>query len=555
MKLVELIIPIQWFATFLLFGLSLYAAQFKHERIARNLIIFLILTGFWCLMSVLIIEAKSLELKIFLNRIKMLFPIFIPLSVLKLCLAINAEYRFLFPWKQIAWITPMIFAGLMISPWHELVITNYQIWETSIGAILTFENGSLFYVHNLYARLSIIAGLSLLIMGTIGQHRFHRKTGYLLMAALFLPFIVDTFGVHLYPSIRFFQLVPVTLSITSGLMIYTLFSHGSLDIVPYARSHVVSFLQEPCLMWDSKGRLIDCNQAATKLFSIPENLREFDSTSLAYLKQNKSELKIKGRHYFVNYQTVHNSKESISGSFSLLQDQTELKLKESELLKLNSVKTNILGVLSHDLGGHIHHLNFSADLLHLNFDRLKDEEKVELSTGIYYLSKEMNAFLSDLLNWSKEQFGEWQVKKTNVSVIPLLTRIKDFMETVSRAKEQQIIVDIAPEMKLNTDEKMLEIILRNLLYNALKHSPSNSEILIKSVGQNTICIQNPGQLANLKELNSYFSTNDSSKAPSQGLGFRICREFSRTLGLSIIFQNSDGLIKAQITLPDNHPLG
>ena len=541
MKILDILNFSQLFVGTALLVLGVYTFWYKEDKVSKSLAWFLFLASFWCFLSVITIGIGSIEDKIFFTRIRLIAPIFLPAIIVTLALNLNGEIKFN---KIYLFIFPAIFAGIVVSPWHELFITNYSFLDIQGVRVLTYKNGPVFMVHNILSRIFCLASFFIIIKGMKGRHRFQKMTGAMIIVSIALPFIVDTIAVNFYEVFRYLQLVPVSLGFTGMLMTYALFVHGSLDLVPYARSQVLSYLGDPCLMWDRKGLLVDCNPAAAKLFDIASDIRGFDASSKGYLKNNNQEVPwVDGRTFHIRFEEIKDDSGCTMGSFSLLRDITELKHAEEKLIKINRVKTNILGVLSHDLCGHAGQLNLITELLMFNHGELEEKEIRELTEGAFFLSKDLNVFLSNLLDWSKEQFSDWGVKKEQLKVRELVDGVCSFLSRSAALKKQNLKNEISPHLVLETDSKMLEIILRNLVYNAIKHSALESTIRICG-NDLSINIHNEGELSSLdvELINQYFSIDEVESIPTNGLGHKICKEFSKILNMQILAQTTENQV-------------
>jgi signal transduction histidine kinase len=85
------------------------------------------------------------------------------------------------------------------------------------------------------------------------------------------------------------------------------------------------------------------------------------------------------------------------------------------------------------------------------------------------------------------------------------------------------------------DFNMINLVVRNLLSNALKFTPNNGIVTIKCIdSQNTICtisISDNGigisedNIKKLFRIDEYFSTSGTAGESGTGLGLIICREF------------------------------
>lgn len=539
MKLLSVLNFLQVLTGVILLFLAIYTYPNKKSKLNRSLVSFLLLTGWWCLCSFLLMKFGSFEDKILINRIKFLSPIFLPPVIFSLALDLNGEIKFN---KFLTFLPSIVFSCVMFSPWHELFVYNYSFIKFLDTDLLTYSYGPVFQIHNISSRFFCLASFYVIIRGMKGRHKTQKLTGWILIASILIPLIVDTIAANFYEPFRYLQLVSVTLGFTGVLMAYALFVHDFLGLAPYTRSQVVSHLSEACLMWDSEGILIDCNEAAEKLLKINGDIRTFDFSRHSYLKQNEKEFEWeKGQFFKVKYEIIRDSSGIEIGAFTLLNDISSLKRVEEKLLTINHVKTNILGVLSHDLCGHAGQLNLVSELLMADRKNLSDKEQEELIECTYALSKDLNLFLGNLLEWSKDQFQDWDIKKEEFPVRDLINETWTFLSQAAVLKNQTLVNEVTHDLLIYTDKRMLEIIIRNLLYNAIKHSPINS-VIKTQLDDNKLSFINQSVInsSDVALINKYFEDGSTDTAPHGGLGHKLCKEFSKILGMNIsVFQKDN----------------
>lgn len=554
MSLMHLIQPFQWLAGIILISLAVYVAQFRTERLARSLMIFFILTAVWCICAALLFEYPELQTKILVNRIKLLAAVFLPYSILLLALTFTDDKKINSKVTHLGMVIPIFIALVVLSPWHELVITNYGIVTLGGVEFLSFENGKLFFIHNLAARTFIIIALFLIYTRSKTAHIFHRKSAWLLVISILVPFLIDSAAVYFNQNLRYLQIVPLSLAFTALVNTYSLVFHGAISIIPFGRSEVVTSLRDPCLMWDRFGHLIDCNDSAIDLLAIPQDLKS--APAFDYLKENNMEVILANeRIYRVRCENILNRKQKLIGSYSVLQDVTDIKKIQEQLEQVNQLKTNLVGVLGHDVHGHIAQMVYLAETLSIDKDKISKDQEKELIDGLYFLSKDLNLFMGDIVKWSKDQFEGWQIKNQKIPVRSMVETIERYMRSLANFKNIKLSNKIDSSLEIISDPKMLEIILRNLIYNAVKHSPIDSEIMIYA-DDDTLRIINIGRLSNVDNLNNYFkSTERGSEAlGSEGLGYRICKEFAAHLPLTISFLQQQQSVVAQVTFNNRENL-
>ena len=210
-------------------------------------------------------------------------------------------------------------------------------------------------------------------------------------------------------------------------------------------------------------------------------------------------------------------------------DHKTLLDKNKELEETNQVKDRLFSIVSHDLKDSITSIKAFLDLL-----KEDSISKKEFDTLIPELSENANnasALLINLLNWSKSQMQ-------NLDPKPALFNVQEvFIEKINliekKVNEKQIVL-LNESVKdfVYADRSMIEIVIQNLLANAVKFSKIGDVITVSNRERNgkvVICIEDTGvgiSKDNRKRLfeNSGFTTRGTNEEKGTGLGLSICKE-------------------------------
>ena len=158
-------------------------------------------------------------------------------------------------------------------------------------------------------------------------------------------------------------------------------------------------------------------------------------------------------------------------SFAIRLQQVELNRQLKDALEqteaASRAKTRFLASASHDLRQPIHTLSlFGAALTMRPLDDASREIARHMNTALQALAVQLDA----LLDISKLDAGVVRVNPGFVSLCSLLGRIVVEFEPAARSKGLELVVKCPRDSFLETDQSLLERILRNLLDNAIKYT-------------------------------------------------------------------------------------
>ena len=210
-------------------------------------------------------------------------------------------------------------------------------------------------------------------------------------------------------------------------------------------------------------------------------------------------------------------------------DHKTLIDKNKELEETNQVKDRLFSIVSHDLKDSITSIKAFLDLL--KEDSISKEEFDALIPELSENANSASALLINLLNWSKSQMQ-------NLDPKPALFNVQEvFIEKINliekKVNEKQIVL-LNESFKdfAFADRSMIEIVIQNLLANAVKFSKIGDVITVSNRERNgkvVICIEDTGvgiSKDNQKRLfeNSGFTTRGTNEEKGTGLGLSICKE-------------------------------
>lgn len=213
-----------------------------------------------------------------------------------------------------------------------------------------------------------------------------------------------------------------------------------------------------------------------------------------------------------------------------IQLQNDAILEQSHHLEeTNKVKDRLFSIVSHDLKDSISSIKGFLDLL--KEDSISREEFDELIPELSENANNASLLLFNLLNWSKSQMQNLEPK-------PELFNIQDIFQSKINLVDQKIeqkrivVIDESQHELVYADKSMVEIIIQNLITNAVKFSRVGDIITVSNKdvgGKSLICVEDTGvgiTKENLAKLfqNNNFTTVGTQNEKGTGLGLTICKE-------------------------------
>lgn len=228
---------------------------------------------------------------------------------------------------------------------------------------------------------------------------------------------------------------------------------------------------------------------------------------------------------------------SLQSKNLLLAEQTALITQQkSELSTLNQTKDKFFGIVAHDIRGPIGALSQINELLIDSISKNDREQQHFLATIMKKTIENTYRLVENIISWASIQMKKEHAKPTVVSISARVKKYQDIYQPLLTDKNQTLITDVNTTHHVFADENHVDLILRNLLNNAIKFSNSNSRIWISSSIDTTesycvIEIRDEG-LGIAKEMqNKLFkieemsSTHGTAGEIGSGLGLNLVSEY------------------------------
>ncbi len=225
-----------------------------------------------------------------------------------------------------------------------------------------------------------------------------------------------------------------------------------------------------------------------------------------------------------------------------------IEKQRNALIELNKEKDYFLKIVAHDIANQLANIKGLLTLIDYEknegFDRAKLDaycESIDSITGnmILMVRKVLDVRNLDLAILTPD------MKPVNASDL-MKDLILSYKETARRKNIEIIVPDLDPEEKIVSDPQFLMQAMDNLLNNAIKFSPKNSQVGIDLQKTNkafTISVFDngpgipPEEVGKLFEKYTQLSTKPTAGEHSTGLGLSIVRKYVRVMGGEVWQEN------------------
>jgi len=218
-----------------------------------------------------------------------------------------------------------------------------------------------------------------------------------------------------------------------------------------------------------------------------------------------------------------------------VRDEAEIKLKNEELQKTVAEKDKFFSIIAHDLKSPFNSFLGYTELMVDELDNMSLKQIQSMAVDMKKSANNLYNLLENLLHWSRIKMGNYSF---NPDLFILKSKINDSLDQVfeqASKKTVEIKTRIPDDLMIYADPNMLCSIIRNLVFNAVKFTPTGGEITIsaKTAANNQveISVADTGigmgdeLVSKLFRLDEKTSRQGTDGEPSSGLGLLLCKEF------------------------------
>jgi len=213
-----------------------------------------------------------------------------------------------------------------------------------------------------------------------------------------------------------------------------------------------------------------------------------------------------------------------------------LRDKNSQLKQLNSTQNRLMSIISHDFKAPLSAFYSITNSLKTKFDKIDRKEIDRLLIRMLNSSVALKMQLENMLNWAITQQREINVNKKTYNLSILTYKVVMILQEFANEKYITIENNIKDECEIETDGKLLSIVLNNLITNAVKFSKINSKVYIlayKKENKLILSVKDEGIGMNKKTQNSLFTGNKNSESnenTGSRLGLIVSKDIITKLG-------------------------
>jgi signal transduction histidine kinase len=272
---------------------------------------------------------------------------------------------------------------------------------------------------------------------------------------------------------------------------------------------------------------------------------------------------IKTRNYAISAGLVATGLLSIFLIITLIflyKERREVQVKTAEIQRLASVRDHYIGIVAHDLRSPILAMQGLYEMVK---ESLRSKRYSDLERISHYIDRtgvNTRHLLDNLLNWGVTQLDEIPYNPRSLNVTEGINEVLSAYEAVKIINHVSFKVECSPDLQVYADSDGFQLIVRNLVDNAIKSLPPIGGFVELLASLNidktvTISVRDNGTgmpMPKLIMINKVFANSNHTKISQDGLGLGtalIGRFVQKNTGSIYAYLNSPLGCRFDLTLP------
>ena len=396
------------------------------------------------------------------------------------------------------------------NPWHYFYWSGFT--NEMIGGfwIAMPVYGPGFKAHFAYCYALVAVATALIARAVYRSRGVFRVQASIMLFGVLLPWVVNILDMSEVFGYIYLDITAIAFAVTGLAFVPGVFRYRLLDLTPVAWAAVVEGMNDPVIVIDPDGRVVDLNPAAGRVIGrkaheilgagvaealegwpeLADRLRRIRDEGEASFEVTGPDPRIpamfdarisrfgagtRGSGWVVVLRDIRTIRIAEEGRTRMFREQAA----RAEAEAANRAKDRFLATLSHELRTPLTPILATATAM-LERPETPDDVREVMEMIRRNVGLEVG-LIDDLLDLTRIRRGKLRLKREAVDAHELIFRVVEICRHDPRAAGLSIVLDLAARRHdVDADPTRLQQVLWNLLKNAIKFTPDGGTITIRS---------------------------------------------------------------------------
>ncbi|QQL48945.1 sensor histidine kinase [Mucilaginibacter ginkgonis] len=224
----------------------------------------------------------------------------------------------------------------------------------------------------------------------------------------------------------------------------------------------------------------------------------------------------------------------------------QISHQKQQIEKSDAEKNKLMSIISHDMRAPL--FNIQSYLEILTESDIEPSQRAAIEHDLLAATNGATDMLTNLLQWSKSQMQGSEVHLATLILSDALKNTHELCQMQAIKKSISFNFQIDPAITVIADADMLELVIRNLVNNAIKFTPAGGAIAVNATvgnGECKITVSDNGKGIDYDKQQNLFSLSaepgyGTNNEKGVGLGLTLCKEFIERQNGRISFESTPG---------------
>ncbi|MBC7254416.1 MAG: PAS domain S-box protein [Actinobacteria bacterium] len=231
----------------------------------------------------------------------------------------------------------------------------------------------------------------------------------------------------------------------------------------------------------------------------------------------------------------------------LMRRNALLEEANRRLSELDRLKTELVGIVGHELRSPLTAINSYASSLKDHWDRMPEERKLECVDRVLRECRRLNRMVENVLDMSRIESEQIFLDRRKGDLVSVLEDITKTMSVVPGARPIHLVTSVR-ELQMEADWDKVRQVVINLLDNAFRFSPPGGRVVVTGDVQNGEAVvrvkdNGPGFPAEDRErlFDKFTRSKPEGMEGGLGLGLFIVRTYVEAHGGKVWLEDEEGM--------------